>query len=181
MSHQPFEKWIIAGEHLPPDDQNRLKEHLADCPQCRQLKCNLQAVHTRLTASSQIEPVEGFSQRWQTTLQERLAEQHTKQVLQVRRFFLYIGTATILSLLLLITMILAGGEWIDRLTATAIRLQTFNQWTIEAQDFLFAVLHITPPVLPLTLWILLSTVFSILALVWIVSVWRITIQGVKSK
>lgn len=181
MSHQPYDEWVIAGEQLPPDEQNRLNEHLAACPQCRQLKSNLQAVQTRLSTARQVSPAEGFSQRWQAAKQAHLFEQQSRQVLQVRRFFLYIGTATAISLMLLIGMFFTGGEWLTKLVVAANRLHVFNQWTVKIQDFLFAVLQITPPVLPVALWVMLSTVFCILALVWIVSIWRITAQGVKSR
>lgn len=181
MSHQPYENWIIAGEHLPPDEQSQLNQHIADCPQCRQLKCSLHAVQTRLANTAQAAPAEGFTNRWLALRQARLAEQQSRQILQVRRFFLFMGTALILSLMLLIGMLLTGGNWLDMLTNAANRLSTFNQWFVDAQDFMFILLQITPPALPVALWIVISSVFCILALVWIVSIWRITAQGAKSR
>jgi hypothetical protein len=181
MCHQPFENWIIEGDSLPPEDRKRLKQHLEVCPQCLRLQGNLQAVHIKLATSRQIAPTEGFKQRWQTTLQHRLDEQHMKQVLQVRRFFLFIGAAAIVSLGLLIAIFLAGGVWIEKLVIAANSLQTIDQWTNGLRDVFFAVLQFIPPVLPLAAWILVSTVFFVLALIWVVSMWRITFQGVKSR
>jgi hypothetical protein len=180
MCHQPFENWIIDAEPLAVQDRNRLEAHLESCPQCQLLKTNLQAVNMRLSFARQTRPPEGFTQRWQAGLQQRLEDLRMQQVLQVRRFFLYLGAATVVSLALFILMVTLGGGLDQWLLDTANRLQTANQWVGDLQSLLFTLLQITPPVLPLALWITITTVFSALAMIWIVSLWRLTIKGVNS-
>jgi len=181
MSHQPFESWIIEAEPLGSEDRNQLEAHLESCPQCQLLKTNLQAVHLRLSSARQARPAVGFSQRWQAGLQQRLEEQRMKQVLQVRRFFLLLGAATVVSLALFVLMVTLGGGLDQWLVETANRLQTANQWVGDFQSLLFTVLQVTPPVIPLAVWISVTTVFSVLAMIWIVSLWRITFKGVNSR
>ncbi len=181
MCHQPFETWIIEETTLTPQEQKLFEEHLEGCAQCARLKASLQAVHVKLTTARQVSPPAGFGARWQVTLQTKLEEERMKQVLQVRRFFLFLGTANVMALVLLVISFLIGGGNFNWLSNTFARLSTVTQWLDGAKGFFFALLHITSPVLPLTIWIIITTVFSILALIWVVSLWRITIQGVKSR
>jgi len=181
MSHQPYEDWILAGEPLPPDQQVRLKEHLEVCSQCSHLKCNVQAVHVKLATARQMKPAEGFTQRWQTTLLRRQEEQRARQTLQIRRFFLFIGSAAVIALVLLFAMFLVGGEWAERLVNVANQMHDINARFVQLQDFLFEVLQVTPPILPLAVWILFSTSICVLAMIWIFSMWHITLKGVRSR
>lgn len=181
MSHQPYENWIIAGEPLQPDQQYQLKKHLEACPQCSHLKCSMQAVHVKLATARQVSPAQGFKQRWQATLLERQEEQRIKQTMQIRRFFLFIGAAAVLSMILLMAMFLVGGEWAYRLVGAANQLHLINTRAMELKDLLFSLLQITPPILPIALWILFSISFGILAILWILSMWHFTLKGVKSR
>lgn len=181
MCHQPFENWIIEQSALTPQERRQLEEHLETCPQCKRLQSNMQAVNVRLFSARQANPSPGFSTRWQTTLQNRLEEKRMKEILQIRRFFLFLGTATFVSLILLVLFAIVGGGAVNLLGTTLERLSTATQWLQTLQGYLFALLQITPPVVPLILWISITTVFSILALIWVVSLWRITFQGVKSR
>ncbi len=181
MSHQPYENWIIAGEPLPPDQQYQLKEHLEACPQCRHLKCNMQAVHVKLATARQVGPAEGFKQRWQATLLERQEEQHIRQTMQIRRFFLFIGAAAVLSLILLLATFLISGVWADLLVGAANQMHTFNTRAMELKDWFFTFLQVTPPIFPIAVWVLLSMSFGILGIIWILSVWHFTLKGVKSR
>jgi predicted anti-sigma-YlaC factor YlaD len=181
MSHQPFENWIIAGEPLQPDEQLQLKEHVEVCPQCHQLKCNMQAVHIKLATAKQVGPAEGFKQRWQTTLLERREEMHRKQTMQIRRFFLVIGGAAVTSLILLAGMFLAGGGLFKWILNIANQLHQINNLAVEIQDIILLVLHVTPPVLPVALWIIFSISLCALVMLYLVSVWHVTFKGVKAK
>ncbi len=181
MCHQPFETWILEETKLTQQEQRLLEEHLDGCAQCKQLQNSWQAVHLKLSTTRQVTPAAGFATRWQKTLQNKLEEERMKQVLQVRRFFLFLGTANLLALLLLVIFFIIGGGTFNWLSDTINRLSTATQWFDNIKGFLFALLHITSPALPLTIWIIITTVFSILALIWVVSLWRITFQGVKSR
>ncbi len=37
MNHYPFEEWLFE-EHLSLEEQKQLKDHLADCVDCRELR-----------------------------------------------------------------------------------------------------------------------------------------------
>ena len=69
MNHQPFEKWLLADESPAGEQALELREHLRDCPHCRELEANWVHVHKLFQASEQIAPNPGFTARWQTRLQ----------------------------------------------------------------------------------------------------------------
>jgi hypothetical protein len=181
MSHQPFETWILEEGGLSPQERQGLNEHIEECPHCRKLMNNFQAVHIRLSTAKTIAPAAGFSQRWQATLEKRFEAQHMKQTLQVRRFFLFLGLANILSLFVLIIFLLAEGNSMIWLAETASRVSYFLVWFERLTGLFFAFLHIAPLTLPLALWVTITGAFSILALIWVVSLWRINFKGVKTR
>ena len=181
MCHQPFENWIIEQAELGVQDRRLLEEHLETCPQCKRLSESMRAVHIRLTTAGQMRPAPGFTARWEMTLQKRLEEQRMKQVLQVRRFFLFLGTATVLSLVLLLLFGTLGGGLFHHLTGTLNRLASTTELIETIQGYVFALLQIAPPAIPIAIWVTVTTVFSALALIWVVSLWRITFQGDKSR
>jgi len=43
MDHQKFKSWILEDETLSEEEESLLKEHLAHCADCAQLKANLEA------------------------------------------------------------------------------------------------------------------------------------------
>ena len=181
MYHQPFETWILEEEALSNEETQSLMLHLETCSQCKKLHDNWQAAEVRLSTAKMASPSAGFSSRWQQTLRDRLEEQKMKQVLQVRRFFLYLGTANILSLIIFAVLFIAGGSTMNMLASFAGRIANLTLWVDRIEGWLFAVLNVAPTTVPLAIWVALTSIFSILALIWIVSLWRITFQGAKSR
>ncbi len=69
MNHQPFEEWLLADEPPAGEQAIELREHLRECPRCRELEANWACVHKLFQDSEQIAPAPGFTARWQTRLQ----------------------------------------------------------------------------------------------------------------
>jgi hypothetical protein len=181
MCHKPFENWILEQTQLNVEERRNLEMHLETCQQCKRLQSNWQAVHVKLSTARKASPAAGFAARWQETLQRRIEEQRMKQVLQVRRFFLFLGTASLTSLILLIVFAVLGGSMLNQLASTLNRINAAAEWVGNLQGYFFSLLHFTSPAVPLIIWVSITTVFSILALIWVVSLWRITFQGVNVK
>lgn len=73
MNHQPFEEWLLADEPPAGEQALELREHLRDCPRCRELEAGWSGVRKLLQSSEQVAPSPGFSNRWQTRLQAQQA------------------------------------------------------------------------------------------------------------
>lgn len=100
MNHQPFETWIFSDDPLQPMDQDRLKDHLQTCEDCRQLSDAMNGVQKTFNAAHCPAPEPGFTQRWQA----RLAVY--KQARQQRQMWILtlalLGLAALISLSILL-------------------------------------------------------------------------------
>jgi predicted anti-sigma-YlaC factor YlaD len=63
MNHYPFEEWLFE-EQLTTDQEKQLKDHLAVCNECRELRAALHETDYLLSNLSLAEPEPGFTNRW---------------------------------------------------------------------------------------------------------------------
>lgn len=78
MSHKPYETWLVSEEPLPPDDEQRLHEHIETCESCRQLSISWGEVHSFLQELPMDKPAPAFTSRWQA----RLADVRAREISQ---------------------------------------------------------------------------------------------------
>ncbi|MDR3574094.1 MAG: hypothetical protein P4L50_09540 [Anaerolineaceae bacterium] len=174
MNHQPYKNWIFAESDLSAEQLQDLATHLDDCSDCQQLRQNLRSASALLQAAPMIAPTPGFTQRWQVSLVERRAAHQRRQA---RLLFLALAGAALLLLLLLALHILATStpvEWLVSLFQSTFSI--FSTWR-NIQDFILELLDFIPPVVPIALWVLLTSALSVLTLIWIISLWRISSKG----
>jgi predicted anti-sigma-YlaC factor YlaD len=96
MNHQPFETWIFSEDPLQFEDQEKLKEHLQACEDCRHLSLAMEEVQQTFSAAPAPEPAPGFTQRWHEHLAlDRQARQHRRMWLLTLAMF---GLASLISL-----------------------------------------------------------------------------------
>ncbi|MEA4907127.1 MAG: hypothetical protein GYA17_08920 [Chloroflexi bacterium] len=123
-------------------------------------------------------PQIGFTNRWKENLEERRLLQ---EKLQVRRFILFTVSISVLIsfVLILITAFTASpANWLVAL------IRNFTDLSIhwnQTQSTVSFYLRALPPIIPISLWIILTSGFSLLTLAWIGTMWRISKQGVYSK
>jgi hypothetical protein len=178
MSHLPFEAWIMEQKSLDNKRLLELKAHVDQCPQCSKLQSNWQAVETQLRTAHMAAPASGFSSRWQASLTERKTRQQRRQVYQFLAVLLGI---TLLSLVILITSILLNHSFYGWILATMHSISgTIHLWN-QIEQVGYAIFRILPPAFSITAGILMACGLSMAIALWVVSLWRISNQGVYVK
>lgn len=175
MDHQPFETWILDPRTQKPEDAPTLQQHLEQCPTCRSLQVNWQAVEQTLKRAPQLAPAPGFSARWQASLAQRRTREHVRQV---RGLLFGLGLGSLASLILLVGIFLTVSSPVDLLIAGTRLLTGFNTWLVNLQRLITSLL--SHP-LPLALWIVLGCGFCLLVTTWLLTLWRISVKGVTKK
>lgn len=171
MNHQPFEEWLLSEKPVDPRQRLELEAHLRVCRYCSALA----ETGTALRTVKMVSPAPGFSARFQA----RLARQ---QALDRRRrrwgavLFTFGGLAMLLWVLnpYLMAFLASPASWIASLVEWGIFLITTLQALAQACSVMLRVL---PGVLPpFALMIVLSALAGF-GLLWSVSIWRLTRQG----
>jgi hypothetical protein len=178
MTHSPFENWILNDTQLSCSQVQELNEHLKTCTKCSCLYNNWKSVNVVLKKAPMVSPQPGFTARWQASLEERRLKQQHKQI---KLFFIIAGGANILAVLGLLGILLANGNWFNLLIKGLQTITTLIIWITQMQRYVISLLHILPPFLPIFLWMLFTTILSVVTIIWVATLWRITIKGVQVK
>jgi hypothetical protein len=178
MRHQPFESWIIDDTNLTIEQAQSLQSHLQSCEDCRKLSSGWAVARAYLSQAPAVSPAPGFTRRFGASIAERRFHQ---QQMQVRRTLLYLIGGSFASLLALMAYLLfivtPTGVFI-----TAFRSLTHTLvWWNNLQDIYLPLVQSLPIFVPVALWILFTTSLSIFSILWVVSIWRISTQGVPNK
>jgi predicted anti-sigma-YlaC factor YlaD len=178
MRHQPFETWIIDEIPLSSEQAQLLQSHLQECENCRKLSTGWDAARTYLLQTTVVSPAPGFTRRFGASIAER---RYRQQQMQVRRTLLYLVSGSFVSLLALMAYLLfivtPGGLLITvfgSLTHTLV-------WWNNLQEMYLPLVQSLPIFVPVALWILFTTSLSIFSILWVISIWRISTQGVPNK
>lgn len=172
MVHQPFDKWLLDDDAITFEQRQELETHLLTCPQCQQLSANWSGVNGLMKALPPAAPQPGFTQRWKVTQAQRRTSQQPRQV---RIFFLTLLAASLASLALLaLFFVLSNLTVAQALVSSTHALTSFYAFLIEAQAFLSA--RLNGP-LSWIVWVMFTSGISVLVIIWIVTVQRITTRG----
>jgi len=87
-NHPPFNRWLLSGEPLSPEQNAVLQEHLRTCPECGQLQTAWGEVQFQLRSAGQVAPAPGFASRFQ----QRLVLQRVKRQRR-NAWILFLGAA----------------------------------------------------------------------------------------
>ena len=88
LTHPPFNRWLLSGEPLSPEQNTILQEHLRYCPECSQLQAAWGEAQLQLSSAGQVAPAPGFTRRFQ----QRLALQRVKRQRR-SSWMLFLGAA----------------------------------------------------------------------------------------
>ena len=176
--HQLFETWILQDTQLTEDEQKMLNVHLTDCEHCRLLQAGWQATRSMLKEAPKVAPAPGFSQRWKTGLAERRAREQKAQIKRLLRYLIGINILTFMGLLIVLFLGTSPVDLMASVLRSGVMLLLFvgragNVFNILLRSF--------PPYVPVLIWVLISTGFSLAALAWGFSIWKYVIKGVNAK
>ena len=176
MSHQPFETWLLEENNRTPEQEAALQAHLVNCADCRQIHTGWQAARLSLNSSRMARPASGFTQRFSASLAERRATQAHRR--QIRNLILGLSLGLIATAVLL-TVVIFTFTSPTEMVVTAVEAVTIsvNRWN-QMTNVLSAAMQ--QPFF-LVVWILVTCGVSILACGWLVTLWRISVQGAQQE
>jgi hypothetical protein len=178
MNHQPYENWILDEEQINSQEQDSLKQHLKECPECFKLYHSWNKVQTELK-STLVEPAPaGFMRRWKYEFASRQREQERRQA---RTLFISLASGAGAVLIALAVILLPDFSLISllvRFLTTAVKLFSGIDSIVSISKNLID----SAPTITLVIsglfvagWICLA-VFA-----WGLSIYRITTKGIKNK
>ena len=174
MSHQRYEKWLFDEADLSMEEAQALQAHLQECQQCQELQKEWKNLDMKIRATPMVSPQAGFSQRWRASLTERRARQ---QVLQVKRLFIGFLVAALITLLLFAAVLFLTASPVNWLVAVFDGVTHLIILGSQIQHVIIPWLKTVPLIIPLAGWMIFSSIFGLLSLFWIYSIWRIHSQG----
>jgi hypothetical protein len=178
MRHPLFETWITADEPLEPAQAQALSSHLQECEECQRFSANWSGARAYLSTRPAATPLPGFTQRFQADLAVR---RYHQQQIQIRRTILFFLGGSVVSLLALLAHLLFV------ITPTGLFVTVFRSvtyllvWWNNLQDTYLPLVQSLPIYVPIALWILFTTSLSVFSVIWAISIWRISTQGVPNK
>lgn len=178
MNHQPFESWIFDDTRLTREQDVSLEDHFKECPVCLEKALNWKAAQAKLQAAPMQPPQPGFTNRWQSAFAQRLARQ---QRIQTRRFLLILCMSVILVSITLIGYLVATYSLIDLISVI---FETIGGLVARGSlilGYAVPILRALPPIIPMGFWILFMLALVLLGVVWVSTIWKITMQGDVSK
>jgi predicted anti-sigma-YlaC factor YlaD len=168
MNHQPFEEWLLADEPPAGEQALELREHLRDCPRCRELEAGWAGVHILFQSSEQIAPTPGFSSRWQTRLyaqqEQAFKRRHHRQPWLL--FALNFVIAAALLILLSLELWRTFHSTAQLLLVKAFILSLILTLVDLSQDILTASIQVAVR-FPVVLWVFLLGLSGFLGSLWI--------------
>ena len=160
MNHQPFETWLLEDESLTMQQDRDLQSHLRTCTSCAAIADSNLALHS----ARLIEPLKGFSDRFQT----RLADWRKRQI---RRQAL--GTVVLVLAGVVALYGLAGpammdaarspAAWFAHATSIAVSALTLGSVLSQVAGILVRIL---PGLIPPGGWLAMFAVGSTAVLIW---------------
>jgi anti-sigma factor RsiW len=177
MPHQPFEEWLLAEHDLTPTEAATLESHLRECSACRALAAGWAEAERRLEAAPLLAPEQGFAERWQVTLAAREVAQRRWQA------WLVLGLSLAGALAL---AVLLGWQALSSLLSpahAAVGLLQVTVWIAAAlaaaQEVGWVLIRSLAALIPPGLWIAVVVGAVALISLWLVTMSRYAIQGVR--
>lgn len=168
MNHLPFEEWLLADEPPAGEQAIELREHLRDCPHCRELEASWASVHKLIQTSEQIAPTPGFTNRWQTRLQAQQQQAFSRKHHRQPWLLLALNFLIAAALLMLLGFQLWSAFHAPQqlLLVKAFILSIFLTVVNISQDILTALIEVTVRY-PVVLWVFLLGLSGFLGSLWL--------------
>lgn len=178
MNHQPYENWILDEVQISSQEQDSLKEHLKECPECYKLYHSWNKVQTELkTIPVQPAPA-GFMRRWKYEFASRQREQERRQA---RTLFISLASGAGAVLIALAVILLPDFSFISllvRFLTTIVKLFSGVESIISISRNL---IDSAPTITLVISGLFVAGWISLAVFAWGLSIYRITTKGVKNK
>ncbi len=178
MEHQPYKTWILDEEDLSDDQQRRLNDHLAVCPECAQLSENLNSALVAIREAPEVTAPVGFTQRWSAALAARKREEEKQQA---RSLGIALGSTAIV---IAVGMMLIFVPEVSLISMTAGLITTLVSVLDGMQTAVSFTTTLFKSLSPATLILLFSIAGGWLLLASFtlgLSVWKLAIKKVENK
>jgi anti-sigma factor RsiW len=179
MKHQPYEEWILQDDELSQEQRRKLDDHLSHCEQCASLDRAWRDLESRFAASKLVPPAPGFAARWQ----EHLAFRRRRRA---RRHSFAIAVGTFGGLLALAALLFVQlYPYVQQFAGEALRLSGDVVNVLVnvklAADVLLLVAEASLSTTPLLYRLTLPLIFVGIAYLWLQSVRRLGILGLRKE
>lgn len=175
MNHQLIDTWLHNPTGLTPEQTNDLRTHMETCAQCKRIYTGWNASSELLHGVGQVKAPTGFAARFQSSLADRRVKRHRRQVRIVLAalFAAILAAASIFLVIFFLNNhpIQVIGEGIYFFSTTPQRL-------LEFQYILSFWLTEIPVIYLIGAAMILSGWTFILMVSWVLTIFRITHQGV---
>jgi hypothetical protein len=170
MNHYPFEEWLFE-EHLSLEEQKQLKDHLAECVDCRELRTAINETDQLFSNLSMAEPVQGFTSRWvEYADQKELVRQKGTMW---KLLFALVVCAGLSILILQLPVLLSGISFTQMFTGLFLRLvDSVENFYSFFQSYKF-VLDVIPFRIPAIVWAAIGMNVMFWITVWSFSLWKV--------
>lgn len=178
MEHQPYKTWILDDEDLSDDQNLRLNDHLAACPECAQLSENLNSALLAIRVAPEVAAPAGFTQRWSAALATRKREEEKQQA---RSLGIALGSSALVIAVGAMLIFIPGLSLISLtagLITTVVNVLDGMQTAVSFATTLFKSISPATMVLLFSIaggWLLLASFTLGL------SVWKLAIKKVENK
>lgn len=177
MNHQPYETWILDDYQVTLEEKTKLDRHLADCPKCTRLARSWTAAKQEIKLAPVIAAPAGFSQRWQNSLAARRIELKRQQTRTMLISLISTAVAVSITLgVLLLPAISPITVMVNFFSGLIKLVNSVSQFWIFLSSFLKA----APTEMVIGLGLMLSLWVSITTLAWGISLYRITLKGIRT-
>jgi hypothetical protein len=174
----PFEDLILRDSALSEEEKTSLESHLLTCVRCCQLQAGWATARKEIQTAPEHHPAAGFSHRWAASLPER---RFKAQQQQVKKFLRYLIGITLISFIGLVITVLIGTSPLELLSGALHTGMVVFLYGKHIQNLLLVTMHSVPLILPVTLWILITTGFCLTVFVWGGTMYRYVIKGAPAK
>jgi hypothetical protein len=178
MDHQPFEQWIFDDNLHSGQQDKLLLEHLEQCNDCVKLDRAWAEIEKELQKPVMLAPSPGFSNRFQSRLAERLAEEHHKQAI---KSLVVIGTGILITMAAFVTWLIFSHSIGDVIVQSVSLFSNIVQTFFNFRSMMVQFLRHTPAFTPYLIWIMIAGWGAILASLWGMTVWKLSRQGMVQK
>lgn len=174
MNHKKFEQLILTPEALTAEEREEVDRHIATCESCRKLSLQWQKASRMLNQPLPMAaPAPGFSARFAQSIEKRKEAEQQKQV----RSFITILVISLLAAVLIFAVIYYSTnslETIIKNTANASAQMLFLWESLKA--IISTVTGFLPTVLLIPFLLTAASAMLTLTLLWLVSIWKLTLQ-----
>jgi hypothetical protein len=176
MNHQPFENWLLSDDPLSDENEHALREHMANCEQCKEIEDAWLDVTNLFTEIQGVEPAPGFVNRWQVTLEtDRAAVKAMRQRWQSWIVLVLIANGAALALLLMGVQLFQTYDSVtDFVLSWVYRAATAMVVASGFQNAFVTLFRTIPGLIPTGWWIGIAITLSVSTLLWIVSMTKLT-------